>query len=214
MHRGISLLAGVEYIHDNSKNTVSNQIWASFVTDCIGFPVSMIYRQDKGRPALHEAEELHNKAGIQLQPESKPTKPIVNHGDVYFAFLMCSELTNIDFRASLRGKIDVLVVPEWNQDTETFGTLVEATAVDIHAFIVQCNNRLYGDSRVRAPGKEPWMRDVVRVKGGDEDYYVIGTLEIHNLRAFQSSYVSKADGQFKPVPDGFEISDSRKTYPM
>jgi len=118
----------------------------------------------------------------------------------------------MDFRARLRGNIDILVIPEWNQDTETFGTIVEAAAADIHAFIVQCNNRMYGDSRIRAPGKEPWTRDVVRVKGGDEDYYVIGTLEVKELRLFQSDHISNTDGLFKPVPDGYEISVSRRTY--
>ena len=212
MHRGISLIAGVEYIHNTANRTVANQIWASLLTDYNGFSVSVIYRQDKERPSIHEAEALNSKAGIRLQPHRSPAKPILNHGNIYLAFLVCSELTNMDFRARLRGNIDILVIPEWNQDTETFGTIVEAAAADIHAFIVQCNNRMYGDSRIRAPGKEPWTRDVVRVKGGDEDYYVIGTLEVKELRLFQSDHISNTDGLFKPVPDGYEISVSRRTY--
>ena len=57
-------------------------------------------------------------------------------------------------------------MPEWNQDTESFNALVESAALDIHAYIIQCNDRQYGDSRVRAPYKESWKRDLVRIKEG------------------------------------------------
>ena len=51
-----------------------------------------------------------------------------------------------------------------NSDTETFNALVESAALDIHAYIIQCNNRQYGDSRIRAPYKDRWKRDLLRVK--------------------------------------------------
>ena len=126
--------------------------------------------------------------------------------------MVCSELTNIRYRAALRGKVDALFVPEWNQDTETFNALVESTALDIHAYIIQCNDRQYGDSRIRAPYKESWQRDILRVKGGVTDYCVIGEIDILALRQFQSSHLSPTK-PFKPVPDGFKIDFSRKELP-
>jgi len=126
--------------------------------------------------------------------------------------LVCSELTNIGYRAALRGQIDALFVPEWNQDTETFNALVESAALDIHAYIIQCNDRQYGDSRIRAPYKESWRRDLLRGKGGIHDYCVTGDIDIQALRQFQSSYRSP-DGPFKPVPDGFVINFERKALP-
>ena len=48
-------------------------------------------------------------------------------------------------------------------DTDTFNALVESAALDIHAYIIQCNNRQYGDSRIRAPYKDRWKRDLLRV---------------------------------------------------
>ncbi len=101
---------------------------------------------------------------------------------------------------------------EWNQDTETFNSLVESAALDMHAYIIQCNDRQHGDSRIRAPYKNTWSRDVLRVKGGIHDYVVTGRIDVNALRAFQSSYRS-ASGPFKPVPDGFEIVDVRKVLP-
>ncbi|MBO9643510.1 MAG: hypothetical protein J7603_10345 [Pseudacidovorax sp.] len=210
--RGISLITGIEYLHA-SKGRVRHQVWAALSHDGLGFPSLVIYRQDKQRPAFHEEQELQRLAGLELKPEKVwKTPPILQHGDLRFALLVCSELTNISHRAALRGKVDVLFVPEWNQDTETFNALVESAALDMHAYIVQCNDRQYGDSRIRAPFKDSWQRDLLRVKGGITDYCVIGEIDVQALRAFQSSHRSPTK-PFKPVPDGFEIDFCRKVLP-
>lgn len=213
--RGISLITGVEYLHSrkSSKARVRNQVWAALSHNGLGFPSLMVYRQDKQRPALHEELELQRIAGLKMKPGKRwDTPPIIQHGDFRFALLVCSELTNISYRAALRGKVDALFVPEWNQDTETFNALVESAALDVHAYIIQCNDRQYGDSRIRAPFKDSWKRDVLRVKGGVTDYCVIGEIDVQALRQFQSSYRSPGK-PFKPVPDGFEIDIGRKVLP-
>lgn len=214
--RRISLITGVEYLHA-SKKSVHNQIWASLTHDGLGFPSLMLYRQDKQTAALHEEQELFRLAGASLKP-AVPWKwqspPIIQHGNFYFALLNCSELTNIRYRAELRGKIDALFVPEWNSDTESFNALVESTALDIHAYIIQCNNRLYGDSRIRAPYKDRWKRDLLRIKGGNHDYCITGEINVLALRKFQTSHRSPCK-PFKPVPDGFkdDMDHNRKELP-
>ncbi|HIE8745309.1 TPA: hypothetical protein ACXP1Q_004762 [Klebsiella quasipneumoniae subsp. similipneumoniae] len=86
--------------------------------------------------------------------------------------------------------------------------------LEIHAYIIQCNNRLYGDSRIRAPYKERYQRDLMRVKGGNHDYCITGEIDITALRRFQSSHRSPGK-PFKPVPDGFaqDMAYSRKELP-
>jgi hypothetical protein len=210
--RGISLISGIEYLHAN-KARVRNQVWVALSHDGLGFPSLMIYRQDKQHPALHEEQELQRLSGLELKPDKEwKTPPILQHGDLCFALLICSELTNISYRAALRGKVDALFVPEWNPDTETFNALVESAALDMHAYIIQCNDRQYGDSRIRAPYKESWQRDLLRIKGGITDYCVIGEIDVKELRQFQSSHRSPSK-PFKPVPDGFKIDFSRKLLP-
>ena len=175
----------------------------------------MLYRQDKQRPALHEEQELFRLDGLVLRPAHLWREPpIIKHGDFRFALMICSELTNIRYRADLRGKVDALFVPEWNSDTDTFNSLVESAALDIHAYIIQCNNRTYGDSRIRTPSKDRWKRDLLRVKGGNHDYCITGEIDITALRQFQSSYRSPSTG-FKPVPDGFNVdmASDRKVLP-
>ncbi len=214
MNRGISLIAGVEYIHhpDNSDG-VANQVWASLVSDFLGFPSLVVYRQDKARPAPHEEDHLAQIGNKRLDPILPPQKPTLRHGDFHFGIMVCSELTNVEYQTQFRGKVDAVFVPEWNQDTETFCALVESAALSIHTYVVQCNNRLYGDSRIRSPAKDLWQRDIVRVKGGIEDYFVIGEIDVVGLRQFQSAYRSSLDGPFKPVPDGFQISPERRRIP-
>ena len=68
------------------------------------------------------------------------------------------------------------------------------------------------DSRIRAPFKDSWKRDVLRVKDGVADYCVIGEIDVQALRQFQSSHRSPAK-PFKPVPDGFEMDFGRKALP-
>ncbi|MBC8438688.1 MAG: Reverse transcriptase [Deltaproteobacteria bacterium] len=210
---GISLICGIEYLH-GSKKKIHNQVWAALSHDALGFSQTMIYRQDKQHPAPHEAQELEQVNGKILKPQLKPWPfpPLICHGGFQFGMLVCSELTNIAYRTALRGKVDALFVPEWNQDTDTFNALVESAALDIHAYIIQCNHRQFGDSRIRAPYKDGWKRDIVRIKGGIEDYFVTGEIDIQALRAFQSNHRSPMK-PFKPVPDGFEIAPQRKTLP-
>lgn len=209
--RETSLIAGIEYIHHGSAK-VANQVWCSLVTDFLGFPSLVIYRQDKERPALDEEKLLWDTAGRELAPLRKASKPVVRHGGFHFGVLICSELTNLEHRRRFRGRVYGLFVPEWNQDTETFSALVEASALDIHAYIIQCNDRMFGDSRIRSPAKDSWKRDIVRLRGGIEEYFVIGELDVAALRKFQSANRSP-NQPFKPVPDGFEVDPVRRRLP-
>jgi hypothetical protein len=213
---GISLISGIEYQRapNGGAHEVINQVRASLVTDAPGYPTFLVVSQNKALAPKGEMMGLNQIAGKRLVKGSYDQKPVIRHGDMQFGILICSELTNLDFRARFRGKVDILLVPEWNKDTETFSSIVEATANDAHAFVVQSNNRRHGDSRVRAPyKKEAWKRDLVRLKGGINDYFAVGLIEYAKLRRFQSCEISP-DEPFKPVPDGFSIDPARRALPQ
>jgi len=207
-----SLISGMEY-RPGGPDKVRNQVWASLRTGSSSSRSYAVYVQDKQSPAPFERENLQNIAGIQMEPENRWKKPtVIAHGDFNFAILICSELTNINHRSALRGQIDALFVPEWNKDLNTFGALVESAALDIHAYIVQANHLMYGDSRIRAPRAKEWERDIVRVRGGIHNHVVVGEIDYWALRSHQSAHYVP-DGKFKPVPDGFEISPYRHRLP-
>jgi hypothetical protein len=224
----VSLIAGVEYLHwSGTRKTptphfgtaraiapyVSNQLRASLLTDSLGYRTFVVYEQEKATPALEEERELWSIGKKTLRSLRAPVKRVVSHGGFRFGLLICSELTDLTLRGQFRGAVDALFVLEWNRDIDTFSALIEASALDIHCFAIQSNNRLYGDCRVRAPYREAFRRDVARLKGGEDDYFVLAHLDIEALRAFQSRLRSPDGGEFKPVPDGFVLTGARKAIP-
>ncbi|MDB5870107.1 MAG: hypothetical protein JWP96_2439 [Polaromonas sp.] len=99
--RGISLITGIEYLLAG-KGRVRNQIWAALSHDGLGFPSMMIYRQDKQRPALHEEQELHRLAGLELKPDKAwKSPPVLQHGDFRFA-LLCWYAANLRTLVTVR----------------------------------------------------------------------------------------------------------------
>ena len=208
--RGISLIAGLEY--KLTEAGVRNDALLSLATRWPWHRTSVLITQPKLAPAHREAKELRNLGRKRLfvprAPDNMPR--VYAYGGITFATVICSDLTNISHRSILQGKVDALVVLEWNKDLDTFGSLVETTATDLHAYVIQSNNRLYGDSRVRAPRRERFERDSVRVRGGVRDYFVLADLEIDALRRFQQFTPKALEGDFKPVPIGFVMSPLRK----
>ena len=87
--------------------------------------------------------------------------------------------------------------------------------MDVHAYTILVNNRKYGDSRVRAPSKQSFKRDMARLRGGENDFCVTVELDIEKLRRFQSRkkrWPQESD-PFKPVPEGFRLSAKRRVCP-
>lgn len=207
---GTSLIAGVEYGQEKDAPTnVRNQIWANFVHRAWGFPSSVFYSQDKQRPARGEERNLLAEHRATLKPERSWTMPpILEFRGMFLSLLVCSEVTNLEYRAFLRAKIDALFAVEWNQDVKTFSSIVESAAYDMHAFVIQANNRAHGDTRIRAPYRDEWRRDIVKVSGGSHDHVIVGRIDFHSLRRFQSSHDRQGD-QFKSLPDGYEIAPHR-----
>lgn len=211
---GISLISGVEYIHsiENENKIVRNPVMLFLVSDDIGFQYMKFFRQDKQIGAHGESIHLKDIANIDLKPDKAyEEKKIYAHGNFFFSCLICNELTDIENRMRIRGKVDALFIVEWNQDIKSFNALVESSSIDIHSYVVQVNNRQYGDSRIRAPYKEDFNRDVVQVKGGEHDYLIVGEINIDSLRKFQSHHISPKT-PYKPVPTGFKMLESRKKW--
>lgn len=209
---GVSLLAGVEYHRDRVTRRMRNDCLVSLTTFWPGYASSIVVLQPKFEPSHGERLQLRKLLGGSdrlFKPTGAKARPTVyGHCGFFFSPLICSDLTNISHRRDLRGEVDALFVLEWNPDTRTFASLVESAANDLHAFVVQTNNRKYGDSRIRAPASQGYARDVVQVKGGVSDYYVLGEIDYKQLRAEQRRKVKNA--QFKPVPIGYVMSTLRK----
>jgi hypothetical protein len=192
---------------ENAPNQLHNETLIALRSNFPGYSTSLYLLQPKRQPAWHERQLLSDRFGKSLVP---PSVSSLNH-PVF-------QLTDIENRLRFQGKIDALFLPEWNQDIESFSSLVESAALDIHAYIAQANNRRFGDSRMRAPMKLHYRRDVIRLKGGLNDYFVVGEIDYISLRRFQSHSVPPSGDNviFKPFPIGFpaRLSASRRTIPF
>lgn len=212
----ISLITGVEYRHSikDGIRYVVNDARLYLTDNRLGYPSFCVLTQRKGFAAHHERDELRARFGLGLEPANEVAcrKRVYRHYGFNFGVLICSELTDLSYRQQMRGRVDNLFVLSWNQDLESFASLVESAALDVHCFMTLVNNRRYGDSRVRAPFKDHWRRDLVRVKGGLTDYFVVTELNINELREYQS-HAEPPDGPFKPTPEGFCIADDRYIIP-
>jgi hypothetical protein len=154
-----------------------------------------------------------NRTWRTLSPPKQ--KPVYVHNGFHFGLLVCSELQNVPFRVDFQGRVDCMMVLSWNQDLETFAALVDSSSLDVHAYVALVNNRRYGDSRVRSPSKLAFRRDVCRIRGGINDHMVIVEIDPTNLRKQQSREKRwpMPNDAYKPAPEGFKISPSRKTIP-
>jgi predicted amidohydrolase len=210
---GVSFIAGIEYYKDFQTKEQRNDVLLSLCTRWPYYSSNVAFIQPKFAPAHKERIELrrrngHGPAGRLFTPKGSAARTrVYSHRGFCFGVLICSDLTNIVHRHALRGAIDALFILEWNPDTATFASLVEATAIDLHAYVAQVNNRLFGDSRLRVPAKIDHMRDVVRVKGGENDYFVIGRIEFIKLRKEQRR---KTQTIYKPLPIGYQMSQERR----
>ncbi|HED4051479.1 TPA: hypothetical protein R4258_003806 [Citrobacter freundii] len=214
---GISLIAGTEYRHINNNELLSEALLI-LSDNRLGYPAFVKIWQPKLEPAVGEDETLlsmYGKSWAFSSIAGKPEKPVYIHNGVNFGVMICSELQNSKARIHFQGAIDALMVLSWNKDLDTFSSLIESAALDVHAYTILVNNRKYGDSRVRSPAKESFMRDLARVKGGDNDFVIAATLDIDALRAFQSRAKRwpKDGDKFKPLPEGFHLANNRKKFP-
>jgi len=211
---GISLIAGTEYRHSKGNNILSEAALV-LADNRLGYPTFVKIWQPKLEPAVGEDKDLTVKFGKEWDLSKKSPKPIYIHNGVNFGVMVCSELQNSKSRIRFQGSIDALMVLSWNRDLDTFASLIESAALDVHAYTILVNNRKYGDSRVRSPAKEGFLRDIARLRGGDNDFVVAATLDIAALRAFQSRakrWPEEGD-KFKPVPEGFRILGDRRKLP-
>jgi len=216
MGAGINLVAGTEFRHA-PNNKLKSEACLVLQDDRLGFGHWAKIWQPKIEPAPAEDEALtkiYGKSWLPIKAIDK-TKPVYVHNGFHFGVMVCSELLNSKARIAFQGNVDALVVLAWNKDLATFSTLIESAALDVHAYTILVNNRMYGDSRVRSPAKENFRRDLARVKGGENDFFVTVKIDTHKLRQFQSRakrWTNEKD-PFKPVPEGFVMSKSRRVLP-
>ena len=80
----------------------------------------------------------------------------------------------------------------------------------MHCYIAQVNSSDFGDSRIVQPTKTE-SKDILKLKGGENIYLVVNSIDIKKLRDFQKDgHVLQLNNKdFKIIPPNYKISELR-----
>lgn len=217
----IGIVTGLQLLKDGNK--VYNYIASilPFESGKYNYRNVFISIREKNDYSPHEYIGFA-KHGLECKNLETAEYSIFHWNGIRLASLVCFELTDIVARALLKGKCNVLAVPELNPDTAYFSNIIESTARDLHAFLIQANTAYYGDSRVTAPYNKD-NKDLIKIKGGANEHVVIEEIKINDLLTYQFEYQinlekeitnakSKTDSKeknterIKPLPARFRIT--------
>lgn len=182
----ITVITGMKYIKSKKGELHNNVCNLIPVKSGVKFFQTIVLIREKNYYAPNEKIEIL-KNGYCYKETEHPIYIIVKNKEYRYCIVLCYEFTDIYVRAFLKGKIDILFVPQLNRDTGYFSAIVTSSARDLHCFIVQANTAVYGDSRITAPYRS-LEKDLIRIKGGDNDVILASQLEVGNLLNFRKAY--------------------------
>lgn len=196
----ISLVAGLEYRRSGTK----------VVNEAMGvFPLSY-YRAapaswTKRYPARKEERYL---ASLGLSFAGGPFAPrqIVHSAHGRLSVLICSELLEAPALADLRGHLELLVVPAWNDDTGTFDHVTHTvSSMLVHAYVAVANNAEASDSRIVAPMYKPrHLREAARIIQRGYSRVIWDDVPMEALHAFHTAGRQPSGAiEFRPLPPGW-----------
>ena len=174
---------------------------------------TLIYSHPLKKPFIHEKRYLAPKEREMLEKhnimgfDSSNNYLIIDDGLLIYSVMTCYETTNIVDRAMFKNRgIDCVFFPVFNKDINHFSSIVESFSRDINAYIIQSNTNAFGDSRITGPF-ETVKKDLIKVKGGVNDYFVIGELKFDDreaMRAFEDEALNirkniVVSGDFKEI---------------
>jgi hypothetical protein len=210
VRENLSLLAGAEY--ESTTTGLVNQAMGVFPA---GRQTAAIVRWTKRYPARREEEELR-RLGKRLRPPSPSFRRLIVESEQgRIGVLICSEMLEAAALATLAGRVEVILVPAWNDDTPSFEHAVHTVAsLVVHSFVCVANNAEASDSRIVAPIKEPrHERDWCRLVHRGETQVIWGDLPIAELRRVHDQFDADSEEvrrnrrgmnrEYRPLPPGW-----------
>ncbi len=201
---GITVITGLHYM--TYRNCAFNNIAVFAPVKTGRYQNSFLIVREKNDYAPMEQQILAIKNFVCKNQDIPNYQIITNDGIDYGTFL-CYEFTDIVARSLYKNQIDLLFTPEHNRDTTYFSNIIETTTRDLHAFIVQANTSIYGDSRITGPYSRN-DRNIVQIKGGDMDNIIIGTIDLKGVMDYQIGEQAFANSKI----DEYLRLDKKKRY--
>lgn len=206
------LVAGLEYLHHNSKPFVVNQVYAVLPGP---FFSAAVWPWTKRLPAREEEKQLSLlKVPVSFaRPSKTPISRTVIHSSWgRFSVLICSELIETRRVADLLGRAELVLCPAWNPDTASYDHLIQSVGFQLHSIIAIANNGHYSDCRAWAPRTQRWERDLCRLIERDVNDVVHFDLPLASLYAFHSGESQVVDrfAHIRELLDRRDIAGARR----
>ena len=210
VQEGVNLVAGLEYAQ--SPTGVVNEAVGVFAP---GYSVAAVCWWPKTLPARGEERQLLKLVPPVNFARHNGPPPIVNTDWGAVSILICSELLDVNLRAVLLGRLDILVIPAWNPDTTTFDHTIQTAANDLHCYAAVANNAKYSDSRLQVPADKRHERDGCRLISRADDDVIAVEFSAEQLRQFQLQSLANPAVKFpkyKPLPPGYVFRRIEREY--
>lgn len=193
---GITVISGLQYVVSDGIAHNNVVVFPPInAGDSVKYKNSCMFIREKNDYAPMEKELLALK-GVKCCDQIKPYYQVFMQNGINYGLFLCYEFTDIVARALYKNEIDMIFTPENNKDTGYFSNIIESTARDLHAFVIQANTSNYGDSRITGPyGKD--YRNIVQIKGGESATIITGTLDILGVRKYQEEEKANQDTLLK-----------------
>lgn len=200
---GVSIVIGLAHIFEKFTAKNCTLIYDNLMGIAITREKNYLPPEEKFLIAKHKYTYSERKI---------PEYIVLFNGLMTYSTMTCYETTSIIDRALLANKIEVLFLPVYNMDTNYFSNIVYSFSRDASCFIAQSNHNDFGDSRITAPTKQLYS-DIVKIKGGENNYAVVGKIKLKELResleSFESILEELDDNLFF---DPNDVNDIEKKY--
>ena len=207
----IAIIAGLQYIKGKGDK-IKNYMVAVFPSiQGNWYRNAFIFIREKNDYSPIEKESLA-RVKHSCQDAKTPQYQIFYWNSVNIATFLCYELTDITARALMKGKCDIIAAPVLNQDTTYFSNIIDSAVRDLHAFIIQANTSIYGDSRVTGPYDRD-SKDIFKIKGGDNSNILIGTIDFEAIKQYQTNYYKDLERKVISLRAGKKLSKTQKIKP-
>lgn len=208
----IAIVTGLQYVLDN-KNHVKNYVATilPFRSGKQRYKNAFVYIREKNDYSPLEQEELAQFEKYCFNTKI-PKYQIFQWKGLDIATVLCFEFTDIFARALFKGKCDIVAAPVYNSDTTYFSNIIDSTVRDLHTFIVQANNSVYGDSRITGPYDRD-NKDIFKIKGGENDHVIIGKINLDDVLKYQAEYYDQQEDKLKKLREKKLVMEEPRKKP-
>lgn len=181
-----TVIVGLKYLRTKTSAMNIQAVIIPF-SDSYGRKSAYTLFREKNNYSPHEKQVLA-KTGLTCK-DTVPSKYYCfeNQDGIKFTAFICYELTDINARAAMQNKVDILFASEFNADIRYFSSVIESASREIYCYVAQANSSNYGGTRIMAPFHHDY-KIVASVSGGIRNFVHIDKVDVELLRKYLNEF--------------------------